>query len=91
MSTITVRGLDDDVKQKIRVRAAAHGRSMEAEVREILTEAVSVPSPAERKLGTWLVEQLGGLAGDDPSLFDVRQHDAPRTPDFSGHELGGDE
>ncbi|WP_136707864.1 plasmid stabilization protein [Agromyces sp. H66] len=40
MGTITVRNLDDAVQQRLRERAAAHGRSMEAEVREILTSAV---------------------------------------------------
>lgn len=44
MSTITVRNLSDDVQRRIKVRAAAHGRSMEAEVRDILTTAVSSSS-----------------------------------------------
>ena len=41
MAVITVRNLDDDVQHRLKVRASAHGRSMEAEVREILTAAVS--------------------------------------------------
>ena len=41
MAAITVRNLDDHVKQRLRVRAARHGRSMEAEARAILVEAVS--------------------------------------------------
>lgn len=41
MGTITVRNLDDDVQQRLKERAAARGRSMEAEAREILTTAVS--------------------------------------------------
>lgn len=41
MAVITVRNLDDDVQRRLRVRAAAHGRSMEAEAREILTAAVT--------------------------------------------------
>ena len=40
MSTsITIRNLDDQVKQRLRVMAATHGKSMEAEVRDILTQA----------------------------------------------------
>lgn len=42
MAAITVRNLDDHVKQRLRVRAARHGRSMEAEVRAIIVEAVGV-------------------------------------------------
>ena len=41
MAAITVRNLDDHVKQRLRVRAAQHGRSMEAEVRAILVDAVA--------------------------------------------------
>ena len=43
MSMLTVRDLDPDVKDKLRQRAARHGRSMEAEVRHILTVAVETP------------------------------------------------
>ncbi|MGY0501984.1 FitA-like ribbon-helix-helix domain-containing protein [Nocardia sp. FBN12] len=40
MASITIRDLDDDVKARLRRRAAAHGHSMEAEAREILSAAV---------------------------------------------------
>ena len=36
MASITIRNLDDDIKQRLRVRAAEHGRSMEEEARDIL-------------------------------------------------------
>ncbi|WP_256842804.1 FitA-like ribbon-helix-helix domain-containing protein [Ornithinimicrobium cryptoxanthini] len=39
MATITVRQLDDEVRRLLKVRAALHNRSMEAEVRHILTSA----------------------------------------------------
>ncbi len=35
-TTLTIRNLDEGVKQKLRLRAASHQRSMEAEAREIL-------------------------------------------------------
>jgi len=41
MSSITIRNLDPALKERLRVRAAQHGRSMEAEVRNILQRAVS--------------------------------------------------
>jgi antitoxin FitA len=40
MATIVVRNLDEEVKRRLRMRAARHGRSMEAEVRAILEESV---------------------------------------------------
>ena len=39
MATITIRNLDDEVKRKLRLRAARHDRSMEAEARAILAKA----------------------------------------------------
>jgi plasmid stability protein len=47
-----VRNLDDDVKAKLRVRAAEHGRSMEEEVRAILRHAVASPGQSSDGLGT---------------------------------------
>ena len=46
MASITIRNLDDDVKTRLRVRAADNGRSMEEEARIILGDAVG------RKLDT---------------------------------------
>jgi plasmid stability protein len=40
MAAVSIRELDDSVREKLRVRAARHGRSMEAEMRAILTAAV---------------------------------------------------
>ena len=40
MASITIRNLDDDVKTRLRVRAAGNGRSMEDEARLILGDAV---------------------------------------------------
>lgn len=41
MASITIRNLEDDIKQRLRVRAAEHGRSMEEEVRDILRRVMS--------------------------------------------------
>jgi plasmid stability protein len=45
MATLNIRRLPEDVHAKLRVRAAKAGRSMEAEARMILTEAVEQPQP----------------------------------------------
>jgi phosphopantothenoylcysteine decarboxylase / phosphopantothenate---cysteine ligase len=49
MASITIRGLDDDLKQRLRLRAARNGRSMEDEARTILRDmaAAANESPAE--------------------------------------------
>ena len=52
MASITIRNLDDEVKTRLRMRAAGNGRSMEEEARLILGEAVGPqdrhPEPRER-------------------------------------------
>jgi Plasmid stability protein len=42
VAAISVRDLDESVTARLKIRAARHGRSMEAEVRAILTGAVEV-------------------------------------------------
>ncbi|MCY7412815.1 MAG: toxin-antitoxin system [Salinibacterium sp.] len=59
MATITVRSLDEDVLRRLKVRAAASGRSMEAEVREILVSAVARPSLGQAMLE--LGREFGGI------------------------------
>lgn len=53
-TTLTIRNLEDPVKQLLRMQAASHGRSMEAEARDILTAAVRRPvtAPAGADLPT---------------------------------------
>lgn len=45
MSSITIRRLDPDLKERLRIRAARHGHSMEAEVRQILQTTLAKPEP----------------------------------------------
>lgn len=42
MATMTIRNIDDQLKARLRVQAAVHGRSMEDEARDILRAALSV-------------------------------------------------
>lgn len=77
MSTLTIRNLDDDVKARLRVRAAQNGRSMEAEAREILTQSVE---PRRTGVGTFIHERLRG-SGFDEIEFPPRT-EMPREIDF---------
>ena len=59
MANILVRKIDESVKRHLRRQAAEHGRSLEAEVREILSRSVNRPSQASRpKTGLDLVRPL---------------------------------
>jgi antitoxin FitA len=57
MAQLVVRNLEDEVKQRLRVRAARNGRSMEEEVRAILRDAVS-GTPAHGSLGTRIADRF---------------------------------
>jgi plasmid stability protein len=51
MSSITIRNLDPAIKERLRVRAAQHGHSMEAEARHIMQTALTPPgNPPSRNL-----------------------------------------
>jgi len=64
MAAVSIRNLDDDVKERLRLRAASHGRSMESEIRAILAEAVAEPDERPGMLVT-LMERFGDLGGVD--------------------------
>lgn len=80
MAGVSIRGLDDGVRDRLRVRAARHGRSMEAEIRAILVEAVSDPDPTDG-LFTTLLDRFGDLGGVE---FDLpARATPPRSPDLT--------
>jgi plasmid stability protein len=63
MGALSIRNVDERTKERLRVRAARNGRSMEAEVRAILDEAVAEPEDR----GNFLLalrdrfQELGGV------------------------------
>ena len=67
MASITIRNLDDDVKTRLRVRAAEHHRSMEEEARLILREAVE-RKKAPRNLARAIRARIAPLGGVDLQL-----------------------
>lgn len=80
MSSITVRNVPDEVHRALRVRAAQHGRSTEAEIRDILEQAVK---PNQRvRLGDELAA-LGrkvGLTEQDFEILDQVRDTTPAEP-----------
>ena len=63
MASITIRNLDDDVKTRLRLRAAGHGRSMEEEARLILAHAVEREAAPPKGLGTAIHELFKPFGG----------------------------
>ena len=77
MAVLTVRNVPDEVHRALRLRAAQHGRSMEAEVREILESAVK---PKQRvKLGS-LIAEIGRQARLTDEEFAVFEQVRDKTP-----------
>lgn len=80
MASITVRNVPDDVHRALRVRAAQHGRSAEAEIREILERAVKPPKRV--RLGDALAA-LGrkvGLTDNDFAAIETMRDKSPAEP-----------
>ncbi len=75
MAAITVRNLSDATHRALKARAAAHGRSTEAEVRSILEQAVAAPK--RLRLGS-LLDQIGREAGGVE--LDTSRDRADRNP-----------
>ena len=69
MATLTIRNVDTAVKERLRLRAARHGRSMEAEARRILSEAVaSDGDQPEPNLAEAIRRRFAPLGGVDLEL-----------------------
>lgn len=81
MATLTVRGLDDGLKMRLRVQAAENGRSMEAEVRAILRATLPEPE-VEAGLGSRIHRRFAAIGGIDLDL--PPRTDEPRGVDFDG-------
>lgn len=65
MASITIRNLDDDTKERLRVRAAHRRRSMEEEARNILREALDAETTLPRNLAETIHDRFAPLGGVD--------------------------
>jgi plasmid stability protein len=80
MAALTIRNLPEETHRALRVRAAEHGRSTEAEIRDILEKAVK---PEGRiKLGS-LLAAMGrdaGLRNEDVEALARHRDQTPAAP-----------
>nr|SPS06151.1 conserved protein of unknown function [Candidatus Nitrotoga fabula] len=80
MASITIRNLDEDIKHRLRVRAAERGRSMEEEVREILRRVMMEDSPP-RDLAAAIRDRAASFGGID---LDLPEREPMREPPHLG-------
>lgn len=80
MAMITIRSLPDEVHRALRVRAARHGRSTEAEVREILSDAVRPRSRLRMGDALAALGRRAGLTHADLRAVEVARDHLPAQP-----------
>lgn len=76
MASMTIRNLDDQLKARLRIQAAQHGRSMEDEARNILRIALSaepVRSPNLAEAIRNRMAQSGGVDLELPAREAIRE------------------
>lgn len=77
MASLSVRKLDDNVYEQLRVRAAKHGVSMEEEARQIICQVVKAPD----RLSDVFRKYFGH---DNGVNLDIPDHHKPHFPmDFN--------
>ena len=80
MTTLTIRNVEPGLKERLRVRAAHNGRSMEAELRHILNETLATDRTPQPNLAEAIrrrFEPFGGVELDLPP-----RTEAPPPPSF---------
>jgi plasmid stability protein len=81
MANITIRGLDPELKERLRIRAARHGRSMEEEARVILREAIAEGTKSPTRLADSIrrrFQAVGGVELELPEREPMRDPPRPR-------------
>lgn len=76
MASITVRNLDEELKARLRVRAADHRHSVEEEVREILRTALAEPDDTAQDLAARIrrrFQPIGGVELEIPQREPMRE------------------
>lgn len=79
MTALTIRNLEPGLKHKLRQTAAAHGRSMEEEVRTILRQVLSQPAATDG-LGSRIHARFAALGGA-AELKPPERREGPRAAD----------
>ncbi len=76
MANLSVRKLDEQTLERLRIRAARHGVSMEEEARRVLKRGVSAPE----RIGDLAVQLFGPAHGVD---LELAAHPPHEPPDFT--------
>jgi antitoxin FitA len=86
MAAITIRQLDENIKRRLRVRAAHRGRSMEEEAREILRTALNAAPSVKGNLADRIRQRFAPFGGVELKL--PRREPMRKPPDFTQDRSG---
>lgn len=84
MAMLTIRNLPDDVHRALRMQAARHGRSTEAEVHEILATAVKPETRVRMGDALAALSRYIGLTTEDFETLDRVRDQTPAVPTVFG-------
>jgi plasmid stability protein len=80
MPAITIRNLSEETHRALKVRAAHHGRSAEAEMRDILETAVRPPERLRLGSAISALSRQAGLTNADFEALNQHRDKTPATP-----------
>ncbi|MBW4533279.1 MAG: hypothetical protein KME09_05020 [Pleurocapsa minor HA4230-MV1] len=80
MASITIRNLEEPIKELLRIRAAHHGNSMEEEVRQILRHTLLQDTQLSENLAESIQKRFAQLGGVDdlPAAFREEMREPPQ-------------
>jgi plasmid stability protein len=90
MASLTIRQLDEEIKSKLRIQAAKHGHSMEAEARLILASAVAEKNTRTKQGIATSIQQIVKQKGaiELPQINSRKAKPSTRNIDFSDEVYG---
>ena len=78
MASLTIRNLEEPIKELLRIRAAHHGNSMEEEVRQILRQTLIQDTQLSANLAESIQKRFAQLGGvDDLTIANREAIDEP--------------
>lgn len=80
MPALTIRNLSDDIHRALKARAASHGRSTEAEVRDILAAAVKPEGRKRVGQALWELGRELNLTDEDVAVIEASRDRTPAEP-----------
>ncbi|MDH4764925.1 MULTISPECIES: FitA-like ribbon-helix-helix domain-containing protein [Pseudomonas] len=80
MAQLTIRGLPEEVDRALRAQAARHGRSMEAEVRLILRQALILPTETPMGEAMAAIWRQSGITDEEQAFLEGTRDRRPHEP-----------